>query len=127
MFNSQNNQFYQSDLDLDPVTLVLKLDLDIVMIYHDTKNEVYMSRNSKVIARTDTQKDTHRQYENITFLHTWAAITTCMMVTNKPSRGYTLAGNVSGPVTDDCSIRSSCSTEDCVTLNARARCKWTPM
>ena len=39
------------------MTLVLKLDLDMVKMYHHTKNEVYMSRLSKVIARTDTQTD----------------------------------------------------------------------
>ena len=50
------------------MTLVLKLYLDIVKMYHHTKNEASMSRHSKVIAQTDTH--THRQYENITFLHT---------------------------------------------------------
>ena len=33
-----DNQFYKSDLDLDPMTLVLKLDLDMVKMYHHTKN-----------------------------------------------------------------------------------------
>ena len=62
------------------MTLILKLDLDMVKIYHHTKNEVSMSRHSKVIAQTDTQTDTltdrqthtHRQYENIAFPHTRA-------------------------------------------------------
>ena len=74
--NSQNNQFYKSDFDLDPMTLVLKLDLDIVKMYHHTKNEISMSRHSKVIARTDrqTHRHTDRQYENITFPHTGAVI-----------------------------------------------------
>ena len=58
MSNSQDNQFYESDLDLDSMTLVLKSDLDMVKMYHHTKNEVSMSRHSKVIARTDRQ--THR-------------------------------------------------------------------
>ena len=53
--NSQNDQFYKSDLDLDPMALVLKLDLDMVKMYHHTKTEVSMSRHSKVIAQTDTQ------------------------------------------------------------------------
>ena len=52
------------------MTLVLKLDLDIVKMYHHTKNEVSMSTPSKVIAQTDTQTDTdthtHRHDENIT-------------------------------------------------------------
>ena len=47
------------------MTFVLKLDLDIVKMSHHTKNKVSMSRHSKVIACTET----HRQYENITFLH----------------------------------------------------------
>ena len=69
--NNQNDQFYRSDLDLHPMTLVLKLDLDMVKMSYHTKNEVSMSRHSKVIACTDTQTDTdrHRQYENITFLY----------------------------------------------------------
>ena len=37
VFNSKKNQFYQSDLDLDPMTLVLKLDLGMVKMYHHTK------------------------------------------------------------------------------------------
>ena len=75
--NSQNDQFYKSDVDLGPMTLVLKLDLDMVKMSHYTKNEVSMSGHSKVIACTDTQTDrqTHRQYENITFSHTRAVIT----------------------------------------------------
>ena len=62
------------------MTLTLKLDLDMVKMYHHTKNEVSMSRHSKVIAWTDRQTDrhthththTHTQYENITFPHTRA-------------------------------------------------------
>ena len=57
MSNSQNSQFYKSDLDLEPMTLVLKLDLDMVKIYHHTKNEVSVSRHTKVIACTDRQTD----------------------------------------------------------------------
>ena len=63
------------------MTLILKLDLDMVKMYHHTKTEVSMSKHSKVIARTDTQADiqtdrhTQRQYENITFPHTQAVIT----------------------------------------------------
>ena len=41
------------------MTLILKLDLDIVKMYHHMKNEVSMSTGSKVIARTDRQTDTH--------------------------------------------------------------------
>ena len=62
------------------MTLVLKLDLDMVKMSHHTKNEFSMSRHSKVFACTDTQTDRHtdtqihRQYENITFPHTRAVI-----------------------------------------------------
>ena len=49
------------------MTLILKLDLDIVKMYHHTKNEVSMSTGSKVIARTDKQtRQTDRHDENIT-------------------------------------------------------------
>ena len=67
-----------SDLGLDSMTLILKLDLNMVKMYHHTKNEVSMSRHSKVIALTDRQTGrhthTHTQYENITFPHTWVVI-----------------------------------------------------
>ena len=42
--------FFSYDLDLDPMTLLLKLDLDKVKKYLHTKNKVSMSRGSKVIA-----------------------------------------------------------------------------
>ena len=52
------------------MTLVLKLNLDMVKMYYHTKNGVSMSRHSKVIACTDRQTDrhthTHTEYENIT-------------------------------------------------------------
>ena len=40
------------------MALILKLDLDIVKMYHHTKNEVSMSTGSKVIAQTDRHTDT---------------------------------------------------------------------
>ena len=43
------------------MTLVLKLDLDMVKMYHLTKNEVSMLRHSKVIAQTDTDTPTDTQ------------------------------------------------------------------
>ena len=61
-----------SDFDLFPMTLILKLDLDIVNMSHHVKNEVNSSRHSKVIARMDRQ--TFRQYVNITFPHTRAVV-----------------------------------------------------
>ena len=50
---------YQSDLDLHPMTLVLKFDLEIVKTPLHTKSEVPMSRHSKVIACTDAHTDRH--------------------------------------------------------------------
>ena len=55
MFNIQNDKFGQNDLD--PMTLVLTLELDLVKMYCHTKNEGFMSRHSKVIAQTDRQTD----------------------------------------------------------------------
>ena len=46
------------------MTLILKLDLDMIKMYDHTNNEVSMSRHSKVIVQTDTQTDgtqTHTQ------------------------------------------------------------------
>ena len=48
------------------MTLILKLELDIVKMCDHTKNEVSMSMHSKVIAQTDTQTDTHRQTDRHT-------------------------------------------------------------
>ena len=42
--------FFSYDLDLDPMTLILKFDLDMVKMDLHTKNKVSMSRGSKVIA-----------------------------------------------------------------------------
>ena len=43
------------------MTIILNLDLDIVKMYHHTKNEVSMSRHSKVIDQMDrhTDRQTH--------------------------------------------------------------------
>ena len=49
--------FKPFDLDLYPMTLVLKLDLDIIKMYVCTKNEVPTFSGSKVIIWTDTQTD----------------------------------------------------------------------
>ena len=40
------------------MTLTLKLNLDIVKMYHYTKNKVSMSNASKVKAQTDRHTDT---------------------------------------------------------------------
>ena len=58
--DSQNSQFYKSNLDLDPMTLVLKLDLDIVKMYIYIKNKVSVSRHLQVIEVIE-DRQTHRQ------------------------------------------------------------------
>ena len=64
----ENMMFYSFDLELDPMTLVLKLDLDMVKMYLHTKNEVPSYSGSKVIAGTDrhTDRQTHRQTDRQT-------------------------------------------------------------
>ena len=56
------------------MTLILKVDLDMVKMYHYAKNQVSTSVHSKVIAHMDRHTQTHRQtdkkYKNIAFLHT---------------------------------------------------------
>ena len=69
MSDSQNNQFYQNDLDLNPKTLVLKHNLDMVKMYLNTKNEVFMSSHSKVMTQMDKHRHTDTWYEKITFPH----------------------------------------------------------
>ena len=61
------------------MALILKLDLDMVKMYHHSKNEISMSTAPQVVAhldrQTDTdtqihtsrQPDTHRHYENYLF------------------------------------------------------------
>ena len=42
------------------MTLIPKLDLDMVKMYHDTKIEVSVSTHSKVTAQTHRHSHTHR-------------------------------------------------------------------
>ena len=52
------------------MTLVLKLDLDIVQMYVCTKNEAPTFNGSKVTAWTDTHTDTQTDStEIVTYLH----------------------------------------------------------
>ena len=51
------------------MTLILKLELGIVKMYHHTKNAVSMSIASKVIAQTDTHIHTHTQTNRQTCRH----------------------------------------------------------
>ena len=47
------------------MTLVLNLDLDMVKILYHTKNEVSMSKHSKVIAQTDRHTDTQTDTQTV--------------------------------------------------------------
>ena len=59
--SKQQNWSFPGD-GLDPMTLILKFDLDIVKMYHHIKKEFSMSTVSKVVARLDrqTHTQTHR-------------------------------------------------------------------
>ena len=50
--------FHYCDLELDPMTFISERDLDIVVTYLNDKNEVNRSNGSKVIIRTDTDRQT---------------------------------------------------------------------
>ena len=66
------------------MTLILKLDLDMVKMYHHIKNEVSMSTGSKVIAQTDThrQTDTHTDTTKTLPLPHTREVTMLGLVTN---------------------------------------------
>ena len=51
------------DFDLDPMTFILKLDLDVVKMYLYANNEVPSSSGSKIIAWTDRQTETQTETE----------------------------------------------------------------
>ena len=53
------------DLGINPMTLILKLDINMLNVYHQTKNEVSMSTHSKVLVRTD-RETTDRQMNTLT-------------------------------------------------------------
>ena len=55
--SGQNMSFYVFDFDLNPMTLVLKLDLDMSKMHLYTENKVSSSCRSKVTALTDRQID----------------------------------------------------------------------
>ena len=52
------------------MTLILKLDLDMVKMYYHTKNEGSVSPASKVVGQTDTDIQTYRQTDRHTHTHT---------------------------------------------------------
>ena len=57
-------------LNIDLVTLILKLVLDMVKMQHHTKNKVSRSTAPEVIAQTDAQTDTHTHTHAHTHTHT---------------------------------------------------------
>ena len=52
--------FHYCDLELDHVTFISELDLDIVVTYLHDKSEVSRSNGSKVIIWADIQTDRHQ-------------------------------------------------------------------
>ena len=62
-----NKQFSINDLNTDPMTLTLKLYLDMVKMYYHTKNEVSLQKlaQTDTWTHTDTHTHTHTHYENI--------------------------------------------------------------
>ena len=62
------------------MTLILKLDLDMVKMYLHTKNEVSMSRVQKSwLEQTETQTDRHTDMtKNITYPHTRVVISSSL-------------------------------------------------
>ena len=52
------------------MSLILKHDLDIIKMYHHTKNEVSMLTGSKGTARTDTHTHTETHTHTHTHTHT---------------------------------------------------------
>ena len=54
--------FRYCDLELDPMTFISELDLDMVLIYRCAKKKVFIPSTSKVTDRTDTQKNTQQKH-----------------------------------------------------------------
>ena len=65
--------FFSYDLDLDPITLILKLDLDMVKMYLYTKNEVYVKQFKSYSLNRQTHRHTEMT-ENIAYPHTRVVI-----------------------------------------------------
>ena len=62
---------FSYDLDPDPMTLITKLDLDMVKTYLHTKNEVFYVKGFKSYSLNIQQTD---MTENITYSHTRVVI-----------------------------------------------------
>ena len=57
--------FLMYDLNIDPVTLTFEHDLDMVKMYHHTKDEVSVPTDLKVIAKTGTHIHIHTHTHNM--------------------------------------------------------------
>ena len=68
MSNSQNNQFYKSDLD--PMNLVLKLDIDIIKMYHYIKNEISVCQGIQKLYPEQVDRHTDRHSDILSHRHT---------------------------------------------------------
>ena len=80
-FDVQQSKKHIYQSYLDPMTLILYLNLDMAKISNQTKSKVSVSMNSKVIVRMDIQADRHthtHMCENIAFPHTLTVITSCV-------------------------------------------------
>ena len=64
-------KFYSFDLDLDPMTSVLKLDLNIIKMYVCTKMKFLPSEIQKLSSEwTDTQTDRHTRLKLLSTAYT---------------------------------------------------------
>ena len=68
------------NLDIDPMTLVLKLDLHIVVTYYQTKYEVNRSICSKVIVQKQRHTDMCKTF---TYPLSWVVIIVTGSITGK--------------------------------------------
>ena len=69
MPDSQSSLFYQGDLDLDTMALILKLDLSMVKMYSTTIPKIkFLGQGVQrmQLVQADTHTDTHRQYKSFT-------------------------------------------------------------
>ena len=77
------------------MTLILKLNLDMIKMYLYTKNEVPSFSSSKVIAWTDTQTDTQKDTQTDTQTDTQKDTQTDTQ-THRPDWNYYLSANADG-------------------------------
>ena len=66
-------KFYSFDRDIDPMTLVLKLYLDIIEMYVCTENDGPNFSASKVMVWTDTDRQTETRLKLLP-THNWLEI-----------------------------------------------------